>query len=40
LATAGLPAYVVIAKFCDALPFYRQEKQFLRLGIEISNLYT
>lgn len=36
LATAGLLAYVVIAKFCDALPFYRQEKQFLRLGIEIS----
>jgi transposase len=25
----------VTAKFCDALPFYRQEKQFIRLGIEI-----
>lgn len=35
LATAGLLAYVLIAKFCDALPFYRQEKQFLRLGIDI-----
>ncbi len=35
LATAGLLAYILIAKFCDALPFYRQEKQFQRLGIEI-----
>ncbi len=35
LATAGLLAYILIAKFCDALPFYRQEKQFIRLGIDI-----
>lgn len=35
LATAGLLAAVLTAKFCDALPFYRQEKQFLRLGIDI-----
>ncbi len=35
MATAGLLAYILIAKFCDALPFYRQEKQFLRLGIDI-----
>jgi transposase len=35
LATAGLLAYILIAKFCDALPFYRQEKQFVRLGIDI-----
>ncbi len=35
LATAGLLAYVLTAKFCDALPFYRQEKQFIRLGIDI-----
>ncbi len=35
LATAGLLAYVLVAKFCDALPFYRQEKQFVRLGIDI-----
>lgn len=35
LASAGLLAHVVTAKFCDALPFYRQEKQFIRLGIEI-----
>lgn len=35
LATAGLLAYVLTAKFVDALPFYRQEKQFKRLGIEL-----
>ncbi len=35
MATAGLLAYILIAKFCDALPFYRQEKQFVRLGIDI-----
>ncbi len=36
LATAGLLAHIITAKFCDALPFYRQEKQFVRLGIDIS----
>jgi len=36
LATAGLLAQVLVAKFCDALPFYRQEKQFTRLGVDIS----
>lgn len=36
MATAGLLAYVLTAKFVDALPFYRQEKQFRRLGIELS----
>ncbi len=35
LATAGLLAHVLTAKFCDGLPFYRQEKQFLRMKIEI-----
>lgn len=35
IATAGLLAYVLTAKFVDALPFYRQEKQFRRLGIEL-----
>ena len=35
LATASLLAYVLVAKFCDALPFYRQEKQFIRLSIDI-----
>ena len=36
LATAGLLAYILTAKFCDALPFYRQERQFDRIGVEIS----
>lgn len=35
LATSGLLAYTLIGKFCDALPFFRQEKQFSRLGIHI-----
>lgn len=35
LATAGLLAHILTAKFCDALPFYRQERQFERLGVEI-----
>jgi transposase len=35
IATPGLLAYIVTAKFCDALPLYRQEKQFLRYGVEI-----
>jgi len=35
LPTAGLLAYILVGKFCDALPFYRQEKQFIRLGIDI-----
>lgn len=35
IATPGLLAYIVTAKFCDALPLYRQEKQFLRYGVEV-----
>jgi transposase len=35
IATAGLLAHILIAKFCDALPFYRQEKQFDRLGADL-----
>ncbi|BCL61591.1 IS66 family transposase [Desulfomarina profundi] len=35
IATAGLIAYILTAKFCDALPFYRQEAQFKRIGAEI-----
>jgi transposase len=34
-ATASLLAYVLVSKFCDALPFYRQEKLFHRIGIDI-----
>jgi len=36
IASAGLIAYTVTAKFCDALPFYRQSKIFERLDIELS----
>lgn len=35
LATAGLLAHILTGKFCDGLPFYRQTKQFVRLGIDI-----
>lgn len=35
IATAGLLAHILIGKFCDALPFYRQERQFTRLGVDI-----
>jgi len=34
-ATPGLVAHILTAKFADALPFYRQEKQFSRIGIEL-----
>ena len=36
LASEGLLAYIATAKFCDALPLYRQERQFARLGVELS----
>lgn len=36
ISSPGLLAQIVTAKFVDALPFYRQEKQFGRLGYEIS----
>lgn len=36
IATTGLIASILIAKFEDHLPFYRQELQFEREGIEIS----
>jgi len=35
IASSGLLAHVLTAKFVDALPFYRQEKQFSRLGITL-----
>lgn len=35
-ATPGLLAHILTAKFADALPFYRQEKQFSRIGIELN----
>ena len=36
IATEGLLAYTLISKFADALPFYRQEGIFERLGVEIN----
>jgi transposase len=36
IATSGLLAHIVISKFADALPLYRQEKMFSRIGVEIS----
>ena len=38
MATAGLLAYIVVSKFCDALPLYRQEKIFERFGLPISRV--
>ncbi len=38
IATPGLLAYVMVSKFCDAIPFYRQEKLFRRIGIELSRV--
>lgn len=36
IASAGLLAYIVTAKFCDSLPLYRQAKQFARIGVDLS----
>jgi len=36
IASAGLLAHIFCAKFEDALPFYRQEKQFTRLGVDLN----
>ena len=34
-ASAGLIAYIITSKYSDALPLYRQEKLFKRIGVEI-----
>jgi len=36
IASVGLLAYIFISKFMDSLPYYRLEKRFERLGINIS----
>jgi transposase len=36
IATPGLVAYIVTGKFEDSLPLYRQEKQFARMGVDLS----
>lgn len=35
IATPGLLAHVIVSKFEDALPFYRQEKILQRMGIDL-----
>lgn len=35
IATPSLLTHIIISKFADALPFYRQQAQFKRIGIEI-----
>lgn len=35
LATANTAAYVIVSKYADGLPLYRQSKMFERLGIEL-----
>lgn len=35
MATPGLLAHIITAKFVDAVPFYRQEGQLNRLGIDL-----
>lgn len=35
IATEGLLAYILVSKYADALPLYRQEKIFARLGVDI-----
>jgi transposase len=36
IATASLIAFILVNKYVDHLPFYRQEKRFERIGINIS----
>lgn len=36
IATEGLLAHLVVAKFADGLPLYRQQKIFARLGVVLS----
>lgn len=36
IVSPGLLAYVLVSKFCDALPFYRQESMFKRIESDIS----
>lgn len=35
IATEGLVAHIAVAKFADALPLYRQQKIFIRLGVDL-----
>ena len=35
ISTPSLLSHILVSKFCDSLPFYRQEQQFKRLGIAL-----
>ncbi len=36
ISTPSLLSHIIVSKFCDSLPFYRQEQQFKRLGLALS----
>ena len=36
MASAGTVAWVMYQKFCNALPYYRQEKDWKQYGAQIS----
>jgi len=36
ISSPGLLSHIFVGKFCDSLPFYRQQQQFKRLGLELS----
>jgi transposase len=36
IATAGLLAHIVVSKFLDGLPLYRQQAQFARIGVRLA----
>jgi transposase len=36
MVTEALLAHIIVSKFADALPLYRQQKIFARLGVELS----
>ena len=36
LATPGLLAHVLVSKYCDHLPLYRQSQIFARQGVELN----
>jgi transposase len=36
ITTPSLLSHIFVSKFCDSLPFYRQEQQFRRLGLDLS----
>lgn len=36
MASPGLLAHIIVAKYVDALPLYRQQRQFGRIGVELS----